>query len=94
MLTYLNTEQYEDSVKFLKGRNREVKLEGHSRRNNIKDPRNWFNDTEIEELDKDLKRLEDWERKEEERKQREEMERLEREKMERDREEKEKYWQK
>ena len=96
LLTYITKEQYEDSVKFLKGRNREVKLEGHSRRNNIKDPRNWFNDTEIEELDRDLKRLEEWEREEEKRKQGEEMERIHKEKMEKDREEKEKekYWQK
>ena len=58
LLTYLNTEQYEESVKFLKSRNREVKLEGLSRKNTNKDPRNWFNDTEIQELEKDKQEIE------------------------------------
>ena len=39
LLTYLNTEQYEESVKFLKGRNREVKLEGQSRKDTKKRPK-------------------------------------------------------
>ena len=53
MLTYLNEEEYKNSVKFLKNRNREIKLEGQSSDRSNQDPRNLFNDTEIEEMEKE-----------------------------------------
>ena len=53
LLSYLNEEEYKKSVKFLKNRNREIKLEGQSNDKNNEDPRYWFNDQEETEMEKD-----------------------------------------
>merc|ERR1711895_286762 len=53
LLTYLNEEEYRKSFKYLKNRNREIKLEGQSSDRSNQDPRNWFNDTEKEEMEKE-----------------------------------------
>ena len=67
MLTYLNEEQYKDSVNFLKGRNREIKLEGQTSDRKNQDPRNCFNDTEGIKMEEEYKKMEmEKERKEKE----------------------------
>ena len=59
LLTYLNEEEYKNSVKFLKNRNREIKLEEQSNDKNNQDPRNWFNDKEENEMEKERPRKEE-----------------------------------
>ena len=58
LLTYLNEKQYKDSVNFLKSRNRQIKLEGQTSDRKNQDPRNWFNDTEVIEIQMEKERKE------------------------------------
>ena len=55
----MKEDQYKESIKFLRGRNREIKLDGQSSERKNEDPRNWLNDTEMKEkLEEDNKRNE------------------------------------
>ena len=46
-LTYMTEDQYKNSIKFLRGRNREIKLDGQYTKGTQEDPRNWLDDTEM-----------------------------------------------
>ena len=62
---------YKNSVKYLTGRNREVKLHGQSREGREQDPRQLFNETEMKEREIELKEKENRKKEEEERKRKE-----------------------
>lgn len=55
-LTYMEENIYKKSVKILTGRNREIKLDGQSREGRDQDPRHWFNDTEMKEIEEERKK--------------------------------------
>ena len=54
ILTYMEENTYNNSVKMIAGKNREIKLHGGSREGRNQDPRKLFNDKEVAERDTEL----------------------------------------
>ena len=55
ILTYIEENTYNNSVKMIAGKNREIKLHGGSREGRNQDPRKLFNDKEVPERETELK---------------------------------------